>query len=356
MLNHFHKNLQCQKIFLAGCCHDNGYLHDLREYRGVTDEKLVLVETTTAEPGFRGLGYPLIRFDDVFRSEPLANEYKRGVLPASTMNTTGQFQRVAVRELSDSQPAAPQTVQPVAHVEHRANPSPPPSNSGSTPTTTTSSPTIANAAVSDKVKAAAAAANASAAKPMPTAAAAPSTQAPTSPTPAAPVRSQSIVSSGNGGTSISYANVGGTTDHNNVIVKAAKKKEPRVILCNADGFRIDPPAQRPLQNTPAQASYQAKLESIKPSVFCNDYYLTGSCRWGSNCDKTHNKELTPGELAIHRYKARTSPCPAGPTCDDYSCYLCHHCIRDPCKHGNQCPFKTKRFGDLHHSKMDLVVT
>ncbi|KAH7027905.1 uncharacterized protein B0I36DRAFT_328184 [Microdochium trichocladiopsis] len=355
MLNHYHKNLQCQKIFLAGCCHDNGYLHDLREYRGVADEKLVLLETTTAEPGFRSLGYPLIRFDDVFRSEPLANEHKRGFMSPPGLPASGQFQRHVVREVNDSQPLLTRPAQSVAVIEHRANPSPPPSNSDSTPVTTTSSPVLVDLTVDEgSAKAPTAAlttAPAAVASKPPVAAAAAKTAAPKPPS-----RSQSIITSGNGGTSISYANVGGTTEHSNVTVKLAKKKDPRVILCNADGFRIDPPAQRPAPSTPAQTSYQRKLDSIKPSVFCNDHYLRGRCQWGTSCDKTHNVELTPAELAIHRYKARTSICPAGPTCDDYGCYLSHHCIREPCKFGNQCPFNSKRYGDLHHSKMDLVVT
>merc|ERR1712093_542822 len=53
MFKHFLKNFQCKKIFFAGC-HDNGYLHELREHVGDPDakERIVLLETTPAEPGF----------------------------------------------------------------------------------------------------------------------------------------------------------------------------------------------------------------------------------------------------------------------------------------------------------------
>ncbi|KXJ86322.1 hypothetical protein Micbo1qcDRAFT_36252 [Microdochium bolleyi] len=330
MLNHYHKNIQCQKIFLAGCCHDNGYLHDLREYRGVADDKLVLLETTTAEPGFRSLGYPIIRFDNVFRTEPLNNENKRSAM-SPPGSSAAQFQRSFMRESIQAAPAA----------EQQGNPSPPQSAPGSSPPTSASSPVMSTAGGANGTKA----------SPVDTAPA-----AKPAPPKATAARSQGVVTSGNGGTSISYATVGGATEWSNVTVKSKPKKDARVILCNADGYRIDPPAQRPQPNTPAQRTYGEKHASVKPSVFCNDHYLRGHCQWGSACDKTHNMELTPSELAIHRYKARTSPCPAGPTCDDYGCYLSHHCIRDPCTFGDKCPFKNHRSGDLHLSKSDLVVT
>lgn len=74
MLNHFLKNFQCKKVFFAGC-HDNDYLHNLREHAGDPDakERIVLLETTPAEPGFLNLGFPMIRLNSVFRSEPLRN-------------------------------------------------------------------------------------------------------------------------------------------------------------------------------------------------------------------------------------------------------------------------------------------
>ncbi|KAI1801937.1 hypothetical protein F4811DRAFT_563599 [Daldinia bambusicola] len=329
MLNHYHRNVQCKKIFLAGCCHDNGYLHDLRDYTGTKEDRLVLLETTPAEPAFRNLGFPITRFDDVFRSEPLGNETKHNfstmalppgfrspiqpsVLPGPIARPTQAVQRSttttvspAVQEQRQSSTPVPNTTTPV---------------SVSTP-----SPVQRNSSPEQQ--------------------------------PAAPPRASSVISSGNGGTSISYATAGGVNDHQNVTVKAPKpKKQPKVIYYNADNWRIDPPTQHP-PRTPAQSTYQAKFQAIKPSVFCNDHYLKGRCKWGISCDKTHDTELTGPELAIHRYKARTSLCPAGPYCVDYDCYLSHHCPRTPCTRSDMCPFyNTEKWGDLHLTKDQLQAT
>ncbi len=329
MLSHYHKNIQCKKIFLAGCCHDNGYLHDLRDYNGV-DDRVVLLETTPAEPGFRSLGFPIIRFDGVFRSEPLNNETKHSTQligahpmqpqhmpirihspPQANLEITPRPGPIARPTLPISKPSS--TISPSQQQEQR-----PPTNpvSASTP-----SPVLSTSTTDSR--------------------------------PLVRAQTASVISSGNGGTSINYATAGGSNDHQNVTVKAPKpKKQPKVIYYNEDGYRIDPPTQHP-PRTPAQATYQAKFQAIKPSVFCNDFYLKGRCKWGVNCDKTHDAELTAPELAIHRYKARTSICPAGPYCTDYDCYLSHHCIRDPCTR-DDCQFlETRKWGDLHFGKAQL---
>ncbi|KAI0602107.1 hypothetical protein F4775DRAFT_300261 [Biscogniauxia sp. FL1348] len=333
MLSHYHRNIQCKKVFLAGCCHDNGYLHDLRDFTGVGDNRLVLIETTPAEPGFRNLGFPILHFDDVFRSDPLNNETKR---VAQTMPMRNR----SPPELP--QPAPGPIARPTQPIQR-----PPPGlvpviqeqRSPSTPKDLNSvSPAQTNSTLDHQ-------------SPV---------QAPSQPQPQAqaqpqpPVRTPSVISSGNGGTSISYATAGGATDHQNVTVKAPKpKKQPKVIFYNEDSYRIDSPTQHP-PRTPAQTTYQAKFQAIKPSVFCNDFYLKGRCKWGISCDKTHDAELTGPELAIHRYKARTSLCPAGPYCVDYDCYLSHHCPRVPCTRGDGCPFYcTEKWGDLHLTKDQL---
>ncbi|KAI0899227.1 hypothetical protein F4806DRAFT_457078 [Annulohypoxylon nitens] len=319
MLSHYYRNWQCKKIFLAGCCHDNGYLHDLRDYTGSIDNKVVLLETTPAEPGFRSLGFPILRFEDVFRSEPLGNETKHSLpniptRPRSPVQPSPGPGPIA----RPTQPTPKQTMVISPTQEQRQSPVP-----TSTPVSiSTSSPVLPSST-------------------------------PEQQQPSQPPRTSSVISSGNGGTSISYATAGGN-DLQNVTVKAPKpKKQPRVIFYNMDNYRIDPATQHP-PRTPAQSSYQAKFQSIKPSVFCNDHYLKGRCKWGVGCDKTHDAELTGPELAIHRYKARTSLCPAGPYCVDYDCYLSHHCPRAPCTRGDMCPFyDTEKWGDLHLSKDQL---
>ncbi|KAI1662169.1 hypothetical protein F4813DRAFT_100519 [Daldinia decipiens] len=326
MLNHYYRNVQCKKIFLAGCCHDNGYLHDLRDYTGATEERLVLLETTPAEPAFRSLGFPIIRFDDVFRSEPLGNETKHIF---SNITAPPGF-RSPIQQSAAPGPIARPT-QPVQRAATTVvSPSAQEQRQSSTPITTT--PTPVSISTPSPIQ---------------------RTSSPDQQGTALP-RASSVISSGNGGTSISYATAGGVNDHQNVTVKAPKpKKQPKVIFYNSDNYRIDSPTQHP-PRTPAQSTYQAKFQAIKPSVFCNDHYLKGRCKWGISCDKTHDAELTGPELAIHRYKARTSLCPNGPYCVDYDCYLSHHCPRIPCTRGDMCPFShTEKWGDLHLTKEQL---
>ncbi|KAI8635615.1 hypothetical protein F5Y19DRAFT_461203 [Xylariaceae sp. FL1651] len=326
LLDHYHRNAQCQKIF-AACCHDNGYLHDLRQYAGALDNRITLVETTPAEPGFKSLEFPIVRFDGVFRSEPLNNETKRG------------SQILPFRSRSPTQPPPGPIARPIqAAIDLPESTSPEPEEQRK-PTPSTSSLTespIHKTSTIDRIK------------PVP------SPQDKTSTQPQPPARTSSVISSGNGGTSISYATAGGEADHQNVIVKVAKpKKQPKYAYYNKEQYRLDPPTQHP-PRTPAQTSYQAKFHDIKPMVFCNDHYLKGRCKWGVNCDKEHDVELTPAELAIHRYKARTSLCPHGPLCTDYDCYLSHHCPRSLCTRSDQCPFyHTAQWGDLHYTKEQL---
>ncbi|KAI2471352.1 hypothetical protein F4781DRAFT_387408 [Annulohypoxylon bovei var. microspora] len=65
-------NLQCKHI-VFGPCHDRGYIVELRPYQLDTliSTKLSLLETTTAPRDFQELRFRRVRFNDVFRSEPL---------------------------------------------------------------------------------------------------------------------------------------------------------------------------------------------------------------------------------------------------------------------------------------------
>lgn len=314
MLSHYHNNLQCKKVFVA-CCHDNGYLHDLREYSDMNglNKKIVLVETTPAEPLFQTLGFPITRFDGVFRSKGLDNETKH--LPGPPLRT------VSIPP-ADTPPASlgfPIRQQSLPQVLPKSpeQPTPQPQQQPArfVPTPASSDTQASPAPVKAEIEA------------LP--------------------RASSIVNSGNGGTSISYATAGGGGDFQNISIKPTKtKKQAKTILYNIDGCRIDPPTKHPA-NTPAQGTYQTKLEKVAPNAFCNDHYLVGSCR-RSGCERVHNIDLTPQEVAIHRYKARTSVCPRGPECDDYDCYLSHHCLKDPrCVRGSACKFAHSEYGNLH---------
>ncbi|KAI0439669.1 hypothetical protein F4803DRAFT_28030 [Xylaria telfairii] len=332
LLDHYQKNAQCQMVFIA-CCHDSGYLHDLRQYAGAGDCRIRLIETTPAEPIFRSLEFPILRFDSVFRSEPLNNETKRGtqVFPfrsrSPTQLTPGPIGRAIQAALlpSDSVSPEPQEQRKTA--------------------TSTSSVAASPVQITSSVS--------TAASDRPQPVSSPSDRSPTQSQVFA--RTSNVVSSGNGGTSISYAMAGGTANHQNVTVKLAKpKKELKYAYYNEDKYRLDPPTQHP-PRTAAQTTYQNKFQAIKPMVFCNDHYLKGRCRRGVNCDKEHEVELTVAEVAIHRYKARTSLCPQGPLCTDNDCYLSHHCPRSPCTRSDLCPFyHTANWGDLHYSKEQMI--
>lgn len=103
MLNFYHNNIQCKKIIFAGC-HDTGYVHDLEEKRGHEDahQRLVLLETTSAEPQFRKLGLPITRFDTVFRTEPLANENKQSRAPPADARPSSNVQSPATSPCESS--------------------------------------------------------------------------------------------------------------------------------------------------------------------------------------------------------------------------------------------------------------
>lgn len=324
MFNHFYKNIQCKKIFFAGC-HDTGYVHELRERRGEPDaeERVVLLETTPAEPPFKSLNFALTRFNNVFRSECLGNERKRMSRVLSTQSDTPlmtmdhpipSIGETTLNKVSDLS-AAPKFQYPE-------------------PIVTSTSPVDPNSGL-----------------PAPPAAS----------SDVLPVRHSpplaKVTTSGNGGISVqypsSYASVGGLNGHHNISLPVAKTKKAKIIEYNDNSHRLDPPNKHP-GNTPAQEPYKQKCETIKPRVFCNDFYLVGRCERAEKCKMEHDVKLMPGELAIQRYKARTSLCPNGPTCSNYNCYLSHHCPFGPlCSRGSECKFSRTTFGDLHLSGDDL---
>ncbi|KAL2678876.1 hypothetical protein Neosp_009628 [[Neocosmospora] mangrovei] len=166
------------------------------------------------------------------------------------------------------------------------------------------------------------------------------------------------IRSGNGGISTkykgSYAAAGGTGNHQNIDVGPTKSKAPKIIEFNQDNVRLDPPAKMP-GHTPAQDSYKRKLLEARNQAFCNGHYLSGTCTWGPQCTREHDTKLTPDEMVIHRYKARSCPCFVGPGCPDFACPMSHHCPQDPfCTRGNECKFKnTVKFGDMHLTKAGM---
>ncbi|KAM0421402.1 hypothetical protein ACHAPT_010756 [Fusarium lateritium] len=186
----------------------------------------------------------------------------------------------------------------------------------------------------------------------------PATTTTTTTTTTTATATSTTVKSGNGGISTkykgSYAAAGGSGSHQNIDVGTTRPRALKVIELNVDGVRLDPPPRIP-GNIPAQDTYKRKLAEAKGQAFCNSHYLSGSCQWGANCTREHDRKLTPDELVIHRYKARSCPCFGGPLCADFSCPMSHHCPLDPyCTRGNDCKFRsTKAYGDMHLGKEGL---
>ncbi|KAJ3579365.1 hypothetical protein NPX13_g1204 [Xylaria arbuscula] len=329
LLDHYHKNAQCHKIFVA-CCHDNGYLHDLRQYAGTTDNKINLIETTPAEPNFRSLGFPILRFDGVFRSESLNNETKRVAqnFPLRSRSPIQIPPGLIARPIQASHFPPPPSDAISPEPQERRGPTPLVTSNTTSPVQTVGSRQLSAISPPERSPA----------------------QSQVIP------RTSNVISSGNGGVSISYATAGGNIDHQNVDVKVTKPKKPKYVYYTVNQCRIDEATQHPARG-PAQTTYQDKFQKARDRgmVFCNDHYLKGKCPRGANCDKEHEVALDPAEVAIHRYKARTSLCPNGPYCTDYDCYLSHHCPRQPCGRGNACAFSnTEKWGDLHFTKEQLV--
>ncbi len=73
MLRGVVRNKQVRQI-VVGPCHDNGYLPVLRPYNSelATSEKITLLDTTPAQPGFADLtAFERLSLPGIFRSEPL---------------------------------------------------------------------------------------------------------------------------------------------------------------------------------------------------------------------------------------------------------------------------------------------
>jgi hypothetical protein len=287
MFSFYYNNVQCRKIIFAGC-HDTGYIHDLQEKQGLEEanQRIVLLETTPAEPQFRQLGFPIIRFDSVFRSTPLDNEIKQLNMPVLEIHPPPGTHPSTTPSPVHSSPSLSQ-VRPTSEDVHEDQ--------------------------NDEVS-----------RPL-----------------------SNVNISANGGTSVNYASVGRNSQQQNIVISTSENRRLRFILFNAAKNRLDPPNERSW--APAtQTTYNAKLERVKPKALCNDFYLVGNCSWGSSCSREHSQILTSEEVAIHRYRARTGPCTDGPSCRNFDCYSSHHCpIGRRCSKGSACHFSRTYHGDLH---------
>jgi hypothetical protein len=250
MFNFYYNNIQCRKISFAGC-HDTGYVHDLEEKRGTgeSERRIVLLETTPAEPQFRQLGFRITHLDNVFRSKLLDSETKHS-RALSFHGTSSKNMRMTA--------ASPLT--------WAAS-----SSKSQTPWRSEAGGEDDEDDEKDLGR-----------------------------------LSSTVQRSENGGISINYASVGKDKDHHNVDISTTKSQKRRSILYNAAEQRLDSPNNRSW-SVAAQQSYNRKVEQVKSKVFCNEFYLMGDCPRGGSCSFEHSEKLTSEELNIHRYRARTGP-------------------------------------------------
>ncbi|KAJ6109546.1 hypothetical protein N7486_001781 [Penicillium sp. IBT 16267x] len=273
-LYHFYNNVQCKKIFWVGC-HDIAYLNDLQQYTRDprSKDRIVLVETTPAQPAFRTqLPFKMTKFDHVFRSTRLTGE-------ESEDNATSDYSISPDYSLTSVNNSPTRSME--LPVLTNMSPSRPPPveqstfNNGSSPSTPeepvfiqtprtlsisqpqTNNPSFRTAS-------------------PPYTPSQPShisfTDIPLEQPQPKPHPQQwpNLISSGNGGISIqyqppspigpTYASLGGES-HQNMSIKTVKNT--RTILFNMDGCRLDTPNFKPADKS-ASDSYFRKLQ--KPSL------------------------------------------------------------------------------------------
>ncbi|OCK74858.1 C-x8-C-x5-C-x3-H type zinc finger protein [Lepidopterella palustris CBS 459.81] len=91
MLRLFISNHSCKHIIFGGC-HDNGYLPNLDPWKhdSKISSRITLLESTPAQLGFTNLNFNTVRFDSVFRSDPLPEKPTMipSILPTMMSSTT----------------------------------------------------------------------------------------------------------------------------------------------------------------------------------------------------------------------------------------------------------------------------
>lgn len=97
MFRIFLGNKQCKHIIFAGC-HDNGYLNILRSliHDPEKSQRITLLETLPAQPGFKALNFNMISFPQIFKTEQ-----PRLAAPSPILRT------LPIRSPSPPKPASP---------------------------------------------------------------------------------------------------------------------------------------------------------------------------------------------------------------------------------------------------------
>ena len=251
------------------------YLPNLEPYKFDTSvkDRITLLASTQAEPGYTNLGFNLTRFASVFRTEPLGYGTRRQYSPPQTQPSINTYQYADARPILS--PAA-STFTP-----------------GSPPT------------------------NVYAPKPQANGIPTPTTSSLKTPSPAP--------STG----SVSWASVGGPAGSKNISIAPSKPTAPaarRYILYNAAGERIDEKLPKP------DPGSRHKLDGrIQRGKLCNNWHLNGKCANGVNCNFGHEPPLSEGERNAFKQIVRKTKCGNGLECNNTSCYLGHQCPNPVCQ-------------------------
>ena len=274
-------NSHCKAIFWAGT-HDNGYLPTLEPYKrdALVADRMTLLEGTPAEPPYRGLGYPIVRFPDVFREEALTERNFPSYAPA-----------MPIRPRSDASVFA----NSIAEAESDKNLSVNGINQSFAQSSTAPTQSPLAAGVNRTF----------------TPQSSPAQQGPQSP----------------GATNSSYAKVGdGINDSKNINIAPDKPSSRPCLYFNKDSQRLDPPLKKP------ELSGEARLKMrLNNGKLCNMFHLLGKCKNGDSCHYQHGERLGPQEQLALCHRTRTTLCPRRSDCWDVQCILGHHCPNPKCE-------------------------
>lgn len=294
----------CRHVYF-GPCRDNGYLTLLDEYRHdeYIQDKLSLFTAEPAEPGFLQLGFNIINFPTVFRSEPLNNTF------TSFHTTNFEF--------------GPQVLSPVRGLSQMSlslddsSDMTPPSSVGPTAASPASSVSVGNSNSNNN-------STSSAAPPAPSWA------------------------------TISKLSYGPVID---LYTKKAPAAKPRCILVNTSNQRVD--ERLPPNDNAALRSIDNRAQ-VQGRNFCNFYHLIGACDKGEHCEYQHDVKppLTPAERTALRHKARQIKCVDGRWCQNLSCISGHHCKNiysgQACTWGSRCFFANTHDADVVRTALSLL--
>lgn len=326
----------CCKHIIFGGCHDTGYDNILRHYKHDPRamNKISLLQTIPSHYIYENYPFQKIKFESVFRSEPLPEKPQTAMHPAAMAPNRPIIPHYAINPSATSvsptlqaaiaHGGAPQSViapSPMAAAAARPQSAIPqlPIAQATIPHTTTSPAPIPQPITRQAS--------------MPQAAVQPGV------TSVADGGSARTVSPQNEPTWAIVGKNGAANTYSIAPTKSFQQKEP--ILYNRAGWRID----RPLPPV-SKAEAQSLWDHInKKGKVCNEYHLKGACDNGDDCQYLHGTKLDAGQIKALRNRARLLSCP-DENCTDFDCYQGHHCAKDNCGK-DDCKFREWHGMDKH---------